>query len=127
MKKKTEAGVPQFLQYLVEHELPQEEFTTAYTEDSGAPLKWTRDVKIAKTDYKVRRETAKLKASNDYAARRIALMKQRNELQRLKLENAPDMREILAKNQPLIKESLRTSALAEEENALNEDYRNFKN
>lgn len=123
MKKSTEAGVPQFLQYLVERDIPEAEFTTAYAEDSGVPLKWTRDVPIAKTTFKIRRETAKLRESNDYTARRIALMKQRNEQQRRKVENAKDVREILSENQPLIKEAQRTAALKQDENALNAEYR----
>ena len=123
MKKYTEAGIPQFLQYLAEPEIPESEFTTAYAEDTGAPLKWTRDVPVAKKAFAVKRETAKLRDSNDYTARRIALMKQRNELQRKKIEKARDMREILSENQPLIKEAQRTSALAQDENVLNAKYR----
>ena len=40
MKKSTEAGVPQFLQYLVERDIPEAEFTTAYAEvDQGRPYR----------------------------------------------------------------------------------------
>ena len=59
---------------------------------------------------------------NNYSARRIAIIRMRNEQQRKKYEGSRDIRDKLAKNEPIIRELKRSEALAKEENALNAEY-----
>ena len=83
---------------------------------------WQRDVPLNLSAVGRQKALKNLREENDYSARRIALLRMRNEQQRRKAAKAPDIREKLAKNEPLMRELKRSEALAKEENALNADY-----
>lgn len=122
MKNDKGAGIPQFLKYLVKPGIPDEEFVYAPGEDEGVMPGWQRDVPLNLSAVGRQKALKNLREENDYSARRIALLRMRNEQQRRKAAKAPDIREKLAKNEQLMRELKRSEALAKEENALNADY-----
>lgn len=122
MKNEKGAGIPQFLKYLIKPEIPDEEFVTPVGEDEGAPLGWHRETPLNQSPVARKKALKDLVEENDYSARRIALIRMRNEQQRTKYHKSGDIRDKLAKNEPIIRELKRSEALAKEENALNAEY-----
>ena len=122
MKNDKGAGIPQFLKYLIKPEIPDEEFVTLVGSDEGAPLGWQRELPSNPAPLARKKALKNLIEENNYSARRIAIIRMRNEQQRKKYEGSRDIRDKLAKNEPIIRELKRSEALAKEENALNAEY-----
>ena len=122
MKNDKGAGIPQFLKYLIKPEIPDEEIVTLVGSDEGAPLGWQRELPLNPAPLARKKALKNLIEENNYSARRIAIIRMRNEQQRKKYEGSRDIRDKLAKNEPIIRELKRSEALAKEENALNAEY-----
>lgn len=112
---------PEFLRYLLEAEIPDEEFFINFCKDKAdtdIPLWWRRDIPVNLTKRERKNEIKRQKAKNKYIEERLELQKRLNDNYALKVKkDEEDFKRRLAENDALLELKLREIELNAEENA----------